>query len=50
MNRLLGGSGWVYQVRLYVKGVADLGITETNGADDIGVTFGAAKYIIDGSH
>ena len=50
MNRLLGGNGWVYQVRLYVKGVADLGITETHGADDFGVTFRATKYIIDGSH
>ena len=42
MNRLLGDSGWVYQVRLYVKGVVDLGIIATNGVDDFGVTFGAA--------
>ena len=50
MNHLLGGNGWVYQVQLYVKGVADLGITETNGVDDFGVTFGVAEYITDGSH
>ena len=50
MKRLLGGNGWVYQVQLYIKGVSDLGITETHGADDFGVTFRATKYIIDGSH